>query len=56
VRAIAEHRYPQINKNHRNSSGIAPGKIWRDEIWHDPIPAKQKHRSNNRAPDRSRAA
>ncbi len=56
VKAIAEHRYPQISKNRRNPSRIAPNKIWRDEVWHDSIPAKRKQRANNRAPDRSRAA
>ena len=58
VKAIAEYRYPQINQN--PSDRFAPSKTWRDE-WHDSIPdrpgpARRKQRSNNRAPDNSRAA
>ena len=60
VKAIAEHRYPQINKNHHNPSRLDSSKIWNDD-WHDsipdmPNPARRKQRSNDRAPDSSRAA
>jgi hypothetical protein len=60
VKAIAEYRYSQINKNHSNRNRVAPSKVRRDE-WHDsipdaPRPARRKQRSNNRAPDSSRAA
>ena len=60
VKAIAEYRYPQINQNPSYRDRVAPGKTWRDE-WHDSIPdrpgpARRKQRSNNRAPDNSRAA
>lgn len=53
VKAIAEYRYPQIKSHsNRNRSSI---RVWRDE-WHEPSPVKRKQRSNDRAPDRSRAA
>ena len=55
VKAIAEHRYPQISKHQSNRSRVASSKVWRDER-HDSVPAKRKQRANNRAPDRSRAA
>jgi hypothetical protein len=60
VKAIAEYRYPQINQNPSYRDRVAPIKTWRDE-WHDSIPdrpgpARRKQRSNNRAPDNSRAA
>jgi hypothetical protein len=60
VKAIAEYRYPQINQNPSNPNRVAPSNIRRDE-WHDsipdaPRPARRKQRSNNRAPDSSRAA
>ncbi len=59
VKAIAEHRYPQI-KNHLNPSRVASSKSWHDD-WHDsiaekPNPSRRKQRSNDRAPDSSRAA
>jgi hypothetical protein len=60
VKAMAEYRYPQINQNPSYRDRVAPSKIWRDE-WHASIPdrpgpARRKQRSNNRAPDNSRAA
>jgi hypothetical protein len=57
VKAIAEHRYPQIKKNHPKPSRLASAQTWHDK-WHDstPDPARRKQRSNNRAPDSSRAA
>ena len=54
VKAIAEYRYPQIKKNQSNRNRSS-SQVWRDE-WHEPVPDKRKQRSNNRAPDRSRAA
>jgi hypothetical protein len=60
VKAIAEYRYHQMNQNPSNRSHVAPSKIWRDD-WYDsmpdrPSPARRKQRSNDRAPDSSRAA
>jgi len=54
VKAIAEYRYPQI-KNNQSNRNRSSSRVWRDE-WHEPSPVKRKQRSNNRAPDRSRAA
>ena len=52
VKAISEYRYPQSSKNQAN-----PSRIWRKKIQQmEPIPVKRKQRSNNGAPDRSRAA
>jgi hypothetical protein len=58
VKALAEYRYPQINKSPSNH--VAPGMVWRRE-WGDSAPARpssarRKQGSNNRAPDDSRAA
>ena len=53
VKAIAEYRYPQIQKNQSNASRALSRKIW---IPDAAIPVKRKQRSNNRAPDSSRAA
>ena len=60
AKAMAEYRYPQINQNPSYRDRVAPSKIGRDE-WHaaipdGPGPARRKRRSNNRAPDNSRAA
>ena len=53
VKAIAEYRYPQVNKNQSNASRAVSREI---SIPDRSIPVKRKQRSNNRAPDRSRAA
>jgi hypothetical protein len=53
VKAIAEHRYAQIKKNHPKPSRLASARTWHDST---PDPARRKQRSNNRAPDSSRAA
>ena len=53
VKAIAEYRYPQVKKNQSNASRAVSREIW---IPDRSIPVKRKQRSNNRAPDRSRAA
>jgi hypothetical protein len=60
VKAIAEYRYPQIKQSSSNRNRVAPSNIRHDE-WYDSIPdgsspARRKRRSNNRAPDSSRAA
>ena len=60
VKAMAEHRYPMTNKNPSNRNHVVPRKVWRREGG-DPVPVKpgpdrRKQRSNNRAPDSSRAA
>ena len=53
VKAIAEYRYPQVKKNQSIASRALSREIW---IPDRSIPVKRKQRSNNRAPDRSRAA
>ena len=59
VKAIAEHRYPQMPENRFEPAPIAPNKTWPNKIWHEVIRqdrSKRKRGANNRAPDRSRAA
>ena len=60
VKAMAEYRYPQINKKPSNRNHVAPNKVWRhgwrDSVPDKPSPDRRKQRSNNRAPDSSRAA
>ena len=59
VKAMAEYRYPQINKNPSDRNHVAASKVWRHE-WRGsvpdrPGPPRRKQRSNQ-APDSSRAA
>ena len=56
VKAIAEHRYPQLRKNRYELGPVVSEKIWRDVIAQDPDRSKRKQRANNRAPNGSRAA
>lgn len=60
VKAMAEYRYPQINKKPFNSNYPAPGKArrheWGDSVLARPSPPRRKQGSINRAPDDSRAA
>ena len=56
VKAIAEHRYPQIQEHRYEPGPSAPGKIRRDVIRQNSNRSKRRHPANNRAPDGSRAA
>ena len=60
VKALAEYRYPQVNKSPSNRNHVAPSKVWRhdsrDSVPDKPSSDRRKQRSNNRAPDSSRAA
>ena len=57
VKALSDHRYSHINKNHRNPGriGANPNEISQGEIWPSQ-PIRRKQRANDRAPNRSRAA
>ena len=56
VKAMSDHRYRKIAKNRVYPGRPGSDRIWHHEIWQDQMSIKPKKRSNNRAPDRSRAA
>ena len=56
VKAISEHRYPQIQKFRSESGPIAPNKIRHDVIRRNSKRSNGRQRANDRPPDRSRAA